>query len=88
MNVEELEASLQKQIGQIDEAIVKLRQNVVLDITFMDKEVAGLCQKILGADEAAMAVLEPRMIEMINKLDELAVELQDYQTRVDPEGNG
>lgn len=87
MKVQELESNLQRQIGRIEEAIVKIRQNVLIDISPIDKDVAELCRKILGADEEAMKVLEPKMFEMINKLDEFAVELQDYQTRVNAEGN-
>lgn len=82
MNVKELETTLQTQIERIEEAIVRIRQNVVLDISPMDREVAELCRKILGADEEAMKVLEPKMFAMISKLDEFAVELQDYQDRM------
>jgi len=86
MNVRELEKSLQQKIEQIDAAIIKIRHNVLVDISFMDKEVAKLCQQILGAEGMAAKMLEPKMIEMINKLDELAVEIKDYQDRMNPDG--
>ncbi len=85
MNVKELEENLQKQIDQIDAAIVKLRHNVLIDVSFIDREVAALCQQIIGADGMAAKMLEPKMLEMINKLDELAVEIKDYQDRMNPE---
>lgn len=85
MDTKTLESTLQIQIERIEEAIVKIRQNVVLDISPMDKDVAELCRKILGADEEAMKVLEPKMALMINKLDEFATELQDYQERINAE---
>lgn len=86
MNQEELEQRLQAQIETIDEAIAKIRQNELLDIGFMDKEVAGICQQIIHSDEDAIKALEAKMIEMITRLDELAVELKQYQDRVNPEG--
>lgn len=80
-----LEAEMRKQIERLDDTIVKVRQNVLVDIGFMDKDVAVLCKRILNADPAVARELEPRMVEMINRLDELAIELKDYQDRVNPQ---
>lgn len=85
VNIEALEQQLQAKIEQIDEAIAKTRQNETADIGFMDSEVATLCQTILKADSEESKALEPKMIEMIAKLDELAVELKDYQDRLNPD---
>ena len=81
----ELQQKLQDKIGQIEAAIVKVRQNILVDVGFMDSEVAALCQSILRLEGEDAKMLEPGMIEMINKLDELAIELKDYQDRIRPE---
>jgi hypothetical protein len=84
LNVKELERKLEQQIDQINGAIIKVRRNILVDISFMDTEVAELCQTILKAEGMAAKRLEPKMIEMINKLDDLAMELKDYQDRINP----
>lgn len=85
MAAKNLEKSLQDMIGQIDEAIVRVRQNILVDISFMDQGVADLCLRVIRSDDAATKALEPKMVELINRLDELAVELKDYQDRIRPE---
>ncbi len=82
---QELEKKLQHQIDQINEAITKTRNNELVDISHMDEEIADLCKTIIGAEENIAKELESKMIEMINILDSLAEELQDYQQRNDEE---
>ena len=60
-------------------------QRKQVDISHMDKEIADLCKTIIGAEENIAKELEGKMIEMINILDSLAEELQDYQQRNDKE---
>lgn len=79
-----LEQKLQQQIDLIEQAITKIRRNEVLDISFMDKDVAAICQQIIKSEEDAVQALEPKMIEMITKLDDLALELKEYQDRAGP----
>ena len=83
VNAETLGKSLQDKIDKIDEAIVKARKNILVDISFMDREVAAICQQILKAEDNALQTLEPKMAEMINKLDELAEEIKAYQDRIE-----
>lgn len=85
MNEQDLQQRLQKQIDAIDLAIAKARQNEVMDISFIDDEVVTICQEIVHGDKEAAKLLEPKMIEMINRLDELSVELKEYQDRIKPE---
>ncbi len=80
-----LEQKLQQQIDLIEQAITKIRQNEMLDISFMDKEVADICQKIIQSEDEAVKMLEPKVIEMITRLDDFAVELKEYQERVQPD---
>ncbi|MCB9996492.1 MAG: hypothetical protein H6869_08670 [Rhodospirillales bacterium] len=82
---DDLEQKLQQQIDTIEKAIIKIRNNELLDISFMDKEVADICQQVIHSEDAAVQALEGKMIEMITKLDELAVELKEYQDRVKQE---
>ena len=85
-SLETLEQAIQSQIDKIDEAIVKARQNELIDMGDMDDAVATICQKIMHSEDKEMNRLEGRMIEMINKLDELAVELKGYQDRLAEDG--
>jgi len=78
----DLEQALQNQIDKIGEAILQTRQNRIVDIGDMDEAVAMICQKIIHSSGDTIKALEPKMIAMIAKLDELAVELKDYQNRV------
>lgn len=79
---DDLEQKLQQQIDTIEKAIIKIRNNELLDISFMDKEVADICQSVIHSEDGTAQALEGKMIEMITKLDELAVELKEYQDRV------
>lgn len=83
-NLENLEQLLQKQMDNINNAITKIRQNELVDISYMDGEVATICQKIAQAQDGEGQQLESKVIEMINLLDNLSVELKDYQERSAP----
>lgn len=82
-----LEQGLQIQMDKLNEAITKIRRNELVDIGYMEQDVSELCAKILQSDEDASKILEPKMITLITVLDELAVELQEYQNRINPDGN-
>ena len=86
MNASDLEGQLQLQIEKINDAISKARQNEIIDMTGMDDDVSEICRKIMSLDNNAVGDLESKMIQMINLLDELAIELKQYQDRVDPHG--
>ena len=85
MTNEDLEKKLQQQLDTIERAIIKIRNNELPDIGFMDKEVAEICQKVIHSEDESIRALESKMIEMITGLDELAVELKMYQERVNPD---
>ncbi len=87
MTDNDLEARLQSLIDRIDGAITKTRQNQLIDISFMDQDVAALCREIIESDREEAKALEPRMIDVINRLDELAEEIKHYQDRTD-QGTG
>ena len=77
----DLESRLDEQIQNIEEAIQSTRQNKLADLSHMDKTVAGICNAVMTANEDTAQSLEPKMIRMINLLDELAVELKEFQDR-------
>ena len=81
MSLEELEKNLQSQIDKINDAIIKVRRNELSDIGNMDNDIADLCRRILNSSDKNAKKFESRMVEMINRLDELAVELKAYQER-------
>ncbi len=83
-NQAHLEQSLQKQMDNINHAITKIRQNELVDISYMNSEVTELCQKILQAEDQTAKNMEGKVIEIINLLDSLSIELKDYQDRVEP----
>lgn len=86
-SAEDLEQKLQVQMDRIQDTITKIRQNELPDISDMDKEVSELCLKIIHSNEETVKNLEPKMVNMINMLDELAVEIKEYQDRIGENGN-
>ena len=80
-NAKDLESALQEHIDHINDAIIKTRQNELINLEGMDEKVATLCKEIMHTDDEAMAKLEDKMVHMINLLDELAIELKNYQER-------
>ncbi|PJB69185.1 MAG: hypothetical protein CO093_11105 [Alphaproteobacteria bacterium CG_4_9_14_3_um_filter_47_13] len=81
MSLEDLEKNLQNQIDKINDAIVKVRRNELSNINNMDNDIADLCRRILNFRDGNAKKFEGKMVEMINCLDELAVELKAYQER-------
>jgi len=82
-NSQDIDSALQEHIDHISDAIIKTRANEVIDLEGMDDKVAALCKEIMHTEDAAVANLEDKMVHMINLLDELAVELKNFQERQD-----
>ena len=79
----EIAQKLQTQIGIIEDAIAKAKQNELADIGTLDEDVATICKEVVANDTEDTQQLEQQMIHMINLLDELAEELKAYQDRLE-----
>lgn len=78
---EDLNKRLQGQIDYIAEAINNIKQDNLMDMKPMDTEVASICEEIENADKDVAASTEPKMMEMIGLLDQLATELDAFKER-------
>lgn len=78
---EELNSRLQNQIDYIAEAINNIKQDNLMNMKPMDKEVASICEAIENADKDTAVATEAKMMEMVGLLDQLALELDEFKNR-------
>ncbi len=77
-----LENALQDKISLIEQAAAAVRNNHIDGVPeTLDKDVAALCRNILALEAGEARRLEGKMLEMINRLDDLAAEIRHYQER-------
>lgn len=79
MNKDQIIARLTQTIDTINQAQNDVAAGKVKDLSFMDKDVAVICNDImkLSPDEAAQ--VQPIMADMITRLEQLAGSLQAYK---------
>ena len=76
--IEKLEA-LTRFIG---DAHTALNEGAVVDLSYLDGEVAKICEETLSLPAQEAAKVQPIMGEMITKLEALGVALQDFQSHM------
>ncbi len=63
----------------IENALDRLQNEDVVDLSHLDGEVAGLCEETLTLPPEEAVKVQPVMGEMITKLERLGMALQDFQ---------
>lgn len=76
---------LQDLIVFIDEANASMDRDAVPTLNNLDQKVAKLCMDVEQSPPVIAKQIQPLMAQMITKLDELALKLQDFQTRTKSE---
>ncbi len=66
----------------VEEALVKVRNDEMPDLSQLDGRVAGLCADIEAAEPQVQSYVQPLMATMIGRLDELATALNEYQQKL------
>ena len=66
----------------VEEALEKVKNDEMPDLSNLDERVSSLCGDIETADEDTKARIQPMMATMIGRLDELAQALTAYQQKV------
>ena len=66
----------------ITEALARLEDGEVLNLSHLDDEVEALCEKSMALPPAEAAKIQEPMSQMISKLEELGVALKDFQSNL------
>ena len=73
-----LNERLQRHIDFIDEAVAQIRNGALPNLKPLD-DAMRLCTTVQKAKPAIAKELQPRMAEMIGRLDQLAMEIEAYR---------
>jgi hypothetical protein len=76
---EEIIAKLNGLTQFIEEALTKLQNGEVVDLSHLDAKVAQLCEETLKLPPEEAVKVQPVMGDMISKLETLGLALQDFQ---------
>lgn len=79
MTKEQITQRLEDIIVTINEAQDDVSAGIVHDLSFMDKDVADICGKILKLKPEDAAAVQPIMADMISRLEGLAQSLQRFK---------
>lgn len=74
--------SLQNHIDMIDQASAKLQQGQITNIKPMEAKIETLCMNIIAAGRETGMALEPKMKEMISKLDQFEAALSFHKEQL------
>lgn len=66
----------------ITEALARLEDGEVLNLSHLDNEVEALCEKAMELPPAEATKVQEPMSQMISKLEELGVALKDFQSNL------
>ncbi len=64
----------------IDQAEAALKKGEVINLSHLDKEVEKLCEQALNLPPEDAKAIQPIMGEVISKLENLALSLQNFQS--------
>lgn len=76
---EDLQKRFQSIIAVIDEAESKVHEGMIVDLSGLDKDAAGLCAAIEDASPSDAKALQPYIAEMITKLEGLEKTLNAFR---------
>lgn len=79
MNKDQIIARLNQTIDTIIQAQNDVAAGKVKDLSFMDKDVAVICNDIMKLNPDEAAQIQPIMADMITRLEQLASDLQAYK---------
>ncbi len=68
-------------ISFVEEALHKVQEDEMPDLSDLDGRVSNLCRDVESAGQEAAESVQPLMADMITKLDELAMVLTEYQQK-------
>ena len=66
----------------IAEAMARLEDGEVINLSHLDEEVEALCEKSMSLPPAEAAKVQEPMSQMISKLEQLGVALKDFQNNL------
>lgn len=75
-------AELETLTAFIEDAQFKLSKGEVINISHVDAKVAQLCDQALSLKPADATQVQPAMADMISRLEQLGLALQDFQAHL------
>ena len=79
MNKDQIVKRLENIVTTINQAQDNVAAGIVQDLSFMDKEVAQVCEDIVKLPPEDAAQVQPIMADMISRLEGLAQSLQSFK---------
>ncbi len=70
----------------IKRAQEKLKNGDLVDLSHLDAEVSKLCDITLAMKQADAMKIQPAMADMITQLEQLGIQLKDFQNSFKPTG--
>ncbi len=77
---EQIETRMREITDFIGDATQSVREGKMVTLRHLDDEVAALCDAAVSLPPAEAKAVQPRMAEMIGKLEALSDALQAYRT--------
>lgn len=81
-SVEQISNRLQELVSFIENAQEQLSGGQVVNLSHLDDEVAEICEHTLQLKPEEAAQIQPVMADMITKLEELGIALQQFQANL------
>lgn len=83
-NADQIASRLQDMTSFIEGAKARLDKGEVVSLSHLDAEVATLCDQTMRLQPSDASKVQPAMANMISKLEELGIALQDFKSRMKP----
>ena len=78
---------IKNRMEQLTQFIIEVNEKIkggdMVDLTGLDDEVASLCDRSVALPPQLAIQMQPLMSEMIAKLEDLSVTLEDFQKQYD-----
>lgn len=79
MTPDQLRDKMENLSSFIRDAEGKVLSGKMVDMSSLDKDVAVICNKVIGLPPAKAMELQPLMADMIGSLERLSIALKDYK---------
>jgi hypothetical protein len=83
MTKDQISQRLEDIVATINKAHDDVSAGIIQDLSFMDKDVASVCNDIVKLKPEEAAEIQPIMADMISRLEGLAQSLQSFKSQFD-----
>ncbi len=77
----DLQEQIENMILLVEGADRKVREGVIVDMNSLESDVAALCARVTQSDPVLARAVQPLMADLITRLDQLVVSLDDFKTQ-------